>query len=109
MVSNVDFEGVQFDPTAAQNAAQRLDVLANRLEESLQGAQQPLAVAPAGIDEVSLRAAQTMTDVGTSYLTGGDTGVHELRKLAAQMRSQVVQFGQAEDESASEFTAGGGL
>ncbi|MEV0293226.1 PE family protein [Nocardia sp. NPDC050710] len=104
----VDFEGVQFDPKAARDAALRLDGLADRLEQGVRDGENPLQVAPAGTDEVSLRAAQTMTDVATSYLAGADSGIHELRKLAAQLRSQVDQFGRAESESVTDFGGAGG-
>ncbi|MFE1593218.1 PE family protein [Nocardia sp. NPDC058705] len=101
--SGVDFEGVQFDATAAKDAAARLDSLADRLEQDLLAGEQPLTVAPAGVDEVSLRSAQTMTQVGGSFLDGGQAGVFELRKLAALVRGQVSGFDKSEQHSATEF------
>lgn len=108
--SGVDFDGVQFDPASAGTAAQRLDGLANRLEQDLLAAEQALTVEPAGMDAVSMRAAQTMNQVATSYQETATAGILELRKLAAVLRSQVNQFGRAEDDSATSFgdTAVGG-
>ncbi|QIS09003.1 MULTISPECIES: PE family protein [Nocardia] len=92
--------GVRFDATAARDAAFRLDGLADRLENDLKDGVQTLHVAPSGIDEVSLRAAQTMNDVAGSYTDSATAGVHELRKLAATLRAQADSFGRAETESA---------
>ncbi|MGW6724420.1 PE family protein [Nocardia sp. NPDC055029] len=103
--SGVDFDGVQFDATAARSAAARLDGLADRLEQDLLAGERPLAVAPAGIDEVSLRAAETMTGAGTSYLDTGRAGVFELRKLAALLRDQAAGFGKSETQGEQDFTA----
>ncbi|MFI9506346.1 PE family protein [Nocardia sp. NPDC052566] len=97
--SGVAFGGVQFDPAAARDAAARLDGLAERLERELSAGEPALRVAPAGIDEVSLRAAATMTDVAVSYSESASAGTLELRKLAASLRSQAIQFGNAESES----------
>ncbi|MFC3964565.1 PE family protein [Nocardia jiangsuensis] len=109
-VSTPDFQGVQFDEASALAAAQELDGLADRLERDLLGAEPALSVPPAGVDEVSVRAATTMTEVGTSFGEAAAAGVLELRKLAATLRDQVNQFGRAEQDNATGFsgTAVGG-
>lgn len=102
--SAADFgSGVTFDPVAAGQAAVRLDALADRMERDLRADEPVLTVAPGGLDEVSVRAAQTMTDVATSFSDSAFGGILELRKLAATLRSQSMLFGAAEDASAAEF------
>lgn len=97
--SGVVSGGVRFDAVAARDAATRLDGLADRLEEQLRTGEPSLQVAPAGLDEVSLRAAQTMTGVAISFSESASAGVLELRKLAALLRSQVQEFGRAEADN----------
>ncbi|MGW4770154.1 PE family protein [Nocardia sp. NPDC004278] len=98
-----DFNGVLFDPVAARDAAARLDGLAARLEAELREGSPALTVPPAGTDEVSVRAAQTMSNVADSYGQSAAAGIVELRKLAATLRSQAAQFGRAENDSAADF------
>lgn len=94
-------DGVYFDAQAATEAAGRLDALAQRLRDDLESSRAALTVPPAGADEVSVRAAATMTDVAGSFSTGADGGVDELHKLAASLRAQVNHFGQAESDNAA--------
>ncbi|MBH0777585.1 PE family protein [Nocardia bovistercoris] len=101
--------GVTFDPVAARQASVRLDALADRLERDLRVDEPALRVAPAGIDEVSVRAAQTMTDVAASFSDSADAGILELRKLAATLRSQSNLFAAAEESSVAEFGGGAGV
>ncbi|GAA5067178.1 PE domain-containing protein [Nocardia callitridis] len=101
--SGVDFEGVAFDPAAARKAATQLDGLADRLADGLSAEEIALRPEPSGTDEVSLRASRTMSDVANSYGDSASSGVLELRKLAATLRSQANQFGSSEDASAAEF------
>ncbi|MGF6889170.1 hypothetical protein ABIA39_008544 [Nocardia sp. GAS34] len=98
-----DFGGVQFDPVAARNAAVRLDGLADRLEGDLRTNDVALRVAPAGVDEVSARAAGTMNDVAASYSDSASAGVLELHKLAATLRAQADRFGRSEAESVADI------
>ncbi|WP_327095470.1 PE family protein [Nocardia vinacea] len=98
-----DFDGVMFDPAAARDAATRLDGLAARLEAELREGSPALTVPPAGVDEVSGRAAQTMNDVAASYGQSATAGIVELRKLAATLRAQAAQFGRAENDSVADF------
>ncbi|WP_406236328.1 PE domain-containing protein [Nocardia sp. NBC_01009] len=104
--SGVDFDGVVFDPVAARNAAVRLDGLADRLERDLRSGATSLTIPSAGLDEVSVRAAQTMSDVASSYTESASAGILEIRKLAATLRTQAAQFGRAESDSAADFGAG---
>ncbi len=98
-----NFDGVQFDPVTARNAAVRLDGLADRLEGDLRTNDVALRVAPAGVDEVSARAAGTMTDVAASYSDSAASGILELRKLAATLRAQATRFGRSEAESVADI------
>ncbi|WP_067861509.1 PE domain-containing protein [Nocardia shimofusensis] len=108
MVSGgVDFAGVQFDPVAAQEAANRLDGLADRLERGLRDNEPALAVEPAGLDAVSQRAAQTMNEVAANYADNAAAGVLELRRLAAVLRGQVQGFGRVEGDNAAGFGGAG--
>ncbi|WP_433195514.1 PE family protein [Nocardia sp. CA-107356] len=102
-----DFDGVLFDPAAARDAAARLDGLAARLEAEFAEGSPALTVPPAGVDEVSMRAAQTMNDVAGSYGQSAAAGIVELRKLAATLRSQATQFGRAENDSVADFAIPG--
>ncbi|QLY31858.1 PE domain-containing protein [Nocardia huaxiensis] len=99
------FAGVQFDSKAATDAAVALDVLADRLLAELRSGEPALTVAPAGLDEVSVRAAQTMTDVARDFLAGAGDAVFEMRKLAAALRNHVVRVAADEEESAGAFDA----
>ncbi|MBF6319879.1 PE family protein [Nocardia cyriacigeorgica] len=101
--SGVDFDGVQFDAAGAGAAARELDSLADRLEQALTSREAALKVEPAGADEVSRAAAQTMSEVATSFADSTAAGVHELRKLAAVLRSQITEFGRSESDSAAGF------
>ncbi|WP_280234045.1 PE family protein [Nocardia cyriacigeorgica] len=101
--SGVDFDGVQFDAAGARAAALELDGLADRLERSFSTRAAALQVEPAGADEVSLIAAQTMNEVATSFGDSAAAGIGELRKLAATLRSQITGFGRSESDSAAGF------
>ncbi|WP_405133478.1 PE domain-containing protein [Nocardia sp. NBC_01388] len=102
-MSTNEFAGVRFDATTALQTAAQLEALADRISGGMTVEQPKLDVAPAGADEVSVRAAQTLTSVAASFRTSGDAGVDEVRKLAAALRAQVSQFGQVEEQSALGF------
>lgn len=94
---------VEFDPAAAGDVAQRLDMLAGRLERNLAESAQALSTVPAGIDDVSRRATHTFNSVNTQYQHAYRNGVHELRKLAANMRSHSHTFQNVDADSAATF------
>lgn len=94
---------IRFDSAAAVNAAAQLDALAQRLENDLGVEQHALSPAPAGIDDVSLRAAQTLTTVGESFQRTVIDGVLELHKIAANLRAQSDRVAQNEEITADEF------
>ncbi|NKY50394.1 PE family protein [Nocardia vermiculata] len=79
---------MEFDPVVAARTAADLDALADRMEAGLRADTPALSVAAPGTDEVSRRAAATMTEVGTSFDASSALGVRELRKLAATLRAQ---------------------
>ncbi|GAB0104466.1 hypothetical protein JMUB6875_34400 [Nocardia sp. JMUB6875] len=97
------FDGLKFDASTARDAAAQLEALADRLAGGLGAEQAKLDFAPAGADEVSLRAAQTLNTVAASFVASGTDGVTELRNLAATLRSQFDAFGQVEDQSVLGF------
>ncbi|MVU78947.1 PE domain-containing protein [Nocardia sp. ET3-3] len=97
------FDGLRFDASTARDAAAQLDALADRVAAGLDVEQVKLDFAPAGADEVSVRAAQTLGAVATSFVTSGGDGVTELRNLAAELRSQFDAFGQVEEQSVLGF------
>ncbi|GAA5081906.1 PE family protein [Nocardia iowensis] len=107
--TGAEFNGVRFDPAATRDAAMRLDGLAERLENELRAGEVSLKIAPAGADEVSQRAAQTMNEVAASYAESAAAGALELRKLAATFRSQARQFDRAEGDNADSFGGGAGV
>ncbi|NKY54955.1 PE family protein [Nocardia flavorosea] len=79
---------MQYDPELAHTAARDLEALADRLSTALREDGPLLRTEPAGGDEVSTRAADTLRRVGDSYNEASDLVVYELRKLAAVVRSQ---------------------
>ncbi|WP_405489181.1 PE family protein [Nocardia sp. NBC_00511] len=99
------FDGLRFDASSARSAAAQLDALADRLDGGLQVEQVKLDLVPAGADEVSVRAAQTLTAVAASFVGSGSDGVTELRSLAATLRSQFDTLGQVEQQSALGFAS----
>lgn len=103
-MSTNEFEGISFDATSALAVASQLDALADRLAGGMSIEQAKLAIAPAGSDEVSVRAAQSLNAVAASFQQSGGTGVDEVRKLAAVLRAQSTQFTRSEDENALGFT-----
>ncbi|MFE3222536.1 PE family protein [Nocardia sp. NPDC059228] len=97
------FDGLRFDASTARDAAAQLDALADRLANGLGVEQVKLDFAPAGADEVSQRAAQTLGAVAASFVASGTDGVTELRNLASTLRSQFDAFGQVEEQSVLGF------
>lgn len=79
---------MEYDPEQAHGAARDLDALADRLSAALHEDGPLLRTDPAGGDEVSTQAAQTLRRVGDSYTEAGELVVYELRKLAAVIRVQ---------------------
>ncbi|MEV4207124.1 PE family protein [Nocardia salmonicida] len=93
----------EFDSAAASKAAAALDGIADRLTTELTAVAPALHVAPAGTEEVSVRAANTANGVADDYLTGAEAGAHEMNKLAATLRAQVSEFDQMETDNTSGF------
>ncbi|MET7768676.1 PE family protein [Nocardia sp. NPDC005366] len=93
----------EFDAAAAGNAAASLDALVDRLAGELAAVTPALNVAPAGVDEVSGRAALTANDVAADFLANADRGVHEMSKLAAGLRAQVAEFERMESDNVGGF------
>lgn len=98
---------MEFDPTRARRSATDLDALAARLEADLALHVPALTVPAAATDEVSVRAAQTLTGVGASYEEAARAGILEMRKLAATLRSQSSDLVRMDDENAAGFGAAG--
>ncbi|WP_328409271.1 PE domain-containing protein [Nocardia sp. NBC_00403] len=94
---------MEFDPIQSRKSAADLDRLANRLEADLHSNLPALNVDSAGLDEVSVRAAETLGSVANSYDESATQGIHEIRKLAAALRSQSDLLVRMDDDNASEF------
>jgi len=94
---------MEFDPIGVGMAAERLDALADRLDGNLRQSSRSMTVVPAAVDEVSQRAARTFNDVSADYQRGYAAGVHELRKLAANLRSHAQTVGYSEADNAAGF------
>ncbi|WP_328395530.1 PE family protein [Nocardia sp. NBC_00416] len=90
---------MEFDPPQVRRAGTELDALAGRLEDALRANLPALAVEPAGVDEVSVRAADTLRAVASSYDDATTRGVHEIRKLAAALRSQSDQLVRMDEDN----------
>lgn len=97
--------GVEFDEALARQAAERLDGLADQLDRNYRNSGPALALVPAGIDAVSRHAVATFDGVAKSYAGAYGSGVHELRKLAANLRQHAHTFVSAEVDSANALSA----
>ncbi|WP_454198368.1 PE domain-containing protein [Nocardia sp. Marseille-Q1738] len=96
---------MEFDPAEARKSAADLDALAARLEADLRQSMPALDVEPAGSDEVSGRAAETLRGVASSYDEAASAGVLEIRKLAAALRSHTDLLVRMDDDNAAGFGA----
>ncbi|MGW0003352.1 PE family protein [Nocardia grenadensis] len=96
---------MEIEPTRAHRAAAALDTLAARLETDLDRLIPALAVDPAGTDEVSVRAAETLRGVASSYDDAATAGVLEIRKLAAALRSHTDALVRMDEENATDIMA----
>ncbi|MFI6870196.1 PE family protein [Nocardia sp. NPDC050406] len=96
---------VRFDAAEALAAAADLEALADSLAAALSAETPALSVPAAGADEVSLRAADTLTAVGASFVSQAPVGVDELRKLAAALRNQASNFAQHETDTVVDFVS----
>jgi hypothetical protein len=94
---------MEYDPDQARIAARDLDALADRLSTALRTDGALLRTGPAGGDEVSVQAAQTLRRVADSYTEAGDLLVHELRKLAAVVRAQSDGMLEMEQGNSEQF------
>jgi uncharacterized protein YukE len=84
-------------------AAADLDRLADQVEGALTQYAPSLAVAPSGRDEVSASAARTLTAVAAEFTESTSTGVLELRKIAAVLRTQARGYRGAEESVEEAF------
>ena len=96
---------MEFDPVEAMRVAAELDSLADRLDADLRSGAPARAVAAPGLDEVSQRAADTLQQVSASFDTAADSGVLELRRLAATLRSQSRELSLMDSANAAELGA----
>ncbi|MEC3919253.1 PE family protein [Nocardia sp. CDC160] len=94
---------MEFDTIQAVRSAADLDSLADRLEASLRLNGWALTVKPAGNDEVSVRAAQTLGDVADSFAQATEAGIKHLRQLADGLRSVAGAVVQMDSNNAAEF------
>ncbi|WP_019926185.1 PE family protein [Nocardia sp. BMG111209] len=96
---------MEFDPVRADRAAADLDALADRLDVDLRVRRPALAVSAPGTDEVSRRAALTLSEVAADYGDRAASGVLELRKLAATLRAQSRSLAGMESDNAAALGA----
>ena len=94
---------IAFDHGLARMAAGRLDILADSLEGRMNDSVPMLHPAASALDPVSTRSAQTLGDVGGSFRQSYLSGVHELRKIAANLRTHADLHENAEGDSADFF------
>ncbi|GGK98667.1 PE family protein [Nocardia jinanensis] len=94
---------MEYDPDQARAAARDLDALADRISTALRNDGPLLRTGPAGGDEVSVQAAQTLGRVADSYTGTGDLVVYELRKLAAVVRAQSAGMLDMEQDNSEYF------
>ncbi|WP_216893785.1 PE family protein [Nocardia alni] len=94
---------MDFDVTGVSRVAERLDSLADRLEDLLRQTTPALTVVPAAADEVSARAAGTLNEVAHGHRTTCAAGTYELRKLAANLRCHAGAIDATDRASAMSF------
>lgn len=94
---------IAFDGELARLAAGRLDTLADGLEGTLHRRGAALGPAPAALDPVSRRTAQTLGTVGESFQESYRSGVGELRKIAANLRTHADLAAVADDDVVDSF------
>jgi uncharacterized protein YukE len=94
---NMTRSQLNVNPDELLRAATDLDRLADQVEDALTQHLPALAVTPAGRDEVSATAADTLTAVAEKFAESTSTGVHELRKIAAVLRAQASGYRGAEE------------
>ncbi|WP_280399589.1 PE family protein [Nocardia carnea] len=97
---------MEYNPELAHTAARDLDALADRLSAALRDDGPLLRTEPAGGDEVSVQAAQTLCRVGDSYNEAADLVVYELRKLAAVVRAQTTAILEMDLHASGHFGSG---
>ncbi|MFI5779334.1 PE family protein [Nocardia sp. NPDC051570] len=94
---------IAFDHELARLAAGRLDALADGLEGGLRDRSPALHPVAAALDPVSVRTAQTLDEVGTSFRQSYLSGVGELRKIAANLRSHADLHEGSDNDSVQMF------
>lgn len=92
------------DPAGIRSSADRIDALAERLRSALTAVEKAGNPVPAGSDEVSERAAATLTRESDDLLTVLSETVRLLRADAAGLRGQAEVYEHADDEIAELFT-----
>ncbi|MGF6882766.1 hypothetical protein ABIA39_001708 [Nocardia sp. GAS34] len=95
---------IAFDHGLARIAAGRLDTLADVLESRMTDSAPTLHPAAAALDPVSLRTAQTLGGAGESFRESYLSGVHELRKIAANLRTHADTHENTEGDAAGLFS-----
>ncbi|MBU3068082.1 PE domain-containing protein [Nocardia sp. NEAU-G5] len=94
---------IAFDHGLARIAAGRLDNLADVLEGRMTDSAHTLHPAAGGLDPVSTRTAQTLGVVGVSFRDSYLSGVHELRKIAANLRTHADTHENTDGDAAGLF------
>jgi sugar-specific transcriptional regulator TrmB len=92
--------GLTVNTTELADTAKRLDELADRLDALLKTEAPHLSPAPVGRDEVSVRAATTLTEVQGHYVTATAEGITELREIAAALRAGAGNIASVDQEFA---------
>jgi hypothetical protein len=94
---------VAFDHGLARLAAGRLDTLADSLEGQMNDSVPALHPAAPALDPVSNRTSQTLGNVSVMFRQSYLSGVHELRKIAANLRTHADLHESTEGDSADFF------
>ena len=81
-----DSAGMSIQPSEVADVSQQLDELAGRVERVLRDESPNLTVTASGRDEVSQRIASTLNEVHSSFGTSADSGLGEMREVAATLR-----------------------
>lgn len=92
------------DPSDIRSSADRIDALAERLRAVLTAVEKAGNPVPAGSDEVSVRAADTLTRESDDLLSVVTETAGRMRADASGLRAQADVYERADDEISELFT-----
>lgn len=99
-------EYLNVDVDELASAATNLESIARRLEAAVIRLRPAVDVAAPARDEVSTAAARAAGEVGALFAADAESGVGELRTVAAVLHAQIAAIETAEDAGAAGLRTG---